>query len=97
VISRFQAFAFECSLCRYTKVREMVLAEVAAEDDGERPDFSAWAPSRDAMPPLKTGDLTEEQKEYVTWHAARREANMRAKVGGGGCAQVVKSVVTHGA
>jgi hypothetical protein len=39
-------------------VREMVLAEVAAEDDGERPDFSAWAPSRDAIKPLVTGDLT---------------------------------------
>ena len=26
-----------------------------------------------------TGDLTEEQKEFITWHAARREANLRAR------------------
>ena len=70
---------FSMNNAKRRKVREMVLAEVAAEEDGMRPDFSAWAPARDAIKPLTTGDLTEEQKEYVTWHAARREANMRAK------------------
>ena len=61
------------------KMRDQIIAEMASHDDGEKPDFSAWAPARDAMPPLKTTDLTEEQKEYVTWHAAQREANMRAR------------------
>ena len=70
---------FSMNNAKRRKVREMVLSEVAAEDDGARPDFSAWAPARDAIKPLTTGDLTEEQKEYVRWHAARREANMRAK------------------
>jgi len=70
---------FSMNNAKRRKVREMVLAEVAAEDDGERPDYSAWAPARDAIKPLLTGDLTEEAKEFVTWHAARREANLRAR------------------
>ena len=40
------------------KMRDQIIAEMASHDDGEKPDFSAWAPARDAMPPLKTTDLT---------------------------------------
>ena len=70
---------YSTNAAKRRKVRDMVLAEIATEDGDEKPDLTAWAPSRDAIKPLNTAELTEEQKEFITWHAARREANMRAR------------------
>jgi pre-mRNA-processing factor 17 len=63
-------------------MRDGVLAAaIAADPEGltEGRDVSAWAPARDATKPLSVDDLTAEAKEYVEWHAARREANMKAR------------------
>ena len=59
----------------------MLAAAVAADPGagGGPRDLSAWAPARDATKPLTVDELTEEAKEYVRWHAARREANLRRK------------------
>ena len=39
----------------------------------------AWAPARAAKPRVSREDLSSQQREYVEWHAARREANLRAR------------------
>ena len=62
------------------RVRDDALAAVGGEADAAAAgNFSAWAPDRVATKVLKPEDLTEQQKEYVKWHAERREANLRAR------------------
>ena len=79
---------FTSTAAKRRKVRDEVLAAAVAADPGAgggpggaplARDRSAWAPARDATKPLTVDELTEEAKEYVRWHAARREANLRRK------------------
>jgi len=82
---------FTSTAAKRRKVRDEVLAAAVAADPGASiggpganapplaRDRSAWAPARDATKPLTVDELTEEAKEYVRWHAARREANLRRK------------------
>ena len=73
---------FTSTAAKRRKVRDDVLAAAVAADPGAGGgprDLSAWAPARDATKPLTVDELTEEAKEYVRWHAARREANLRRK------------------
>ncbi len=73
---------FNANAAKRRRMRDGVLAAaIAADPEGltEGRDVSAWAPARDATKPLSVDDLTAEAKEYVEWHAARREANMKAR------------------
>ena len=63
-----------------TRAGRRALAAVGGEADAAAAgNFSAWAPDRVATKVLKPEDLTEQQKEYVKWHAERREANLGAR------------------
>ena len=57
--------------------RRKVRAELVAGGAGA--DGGAWAPARAAKPVVSREDLSSQQREYVQWHAARREANLRAR------------------
>jgi pre-mRNA-processing factor 17 len=57
--------------------RRKVRAELVAGGAGA--DGGAWAPARAAKPVVSREDLSSQQREYVEWHAARREANLRAR------------------
>ena len=73
---------FSMSGAKRRKVRDEALALIADADAGagagdER--GGAWAPARTAKPVVSREDLSSQQKEYIAWHAARREANLRAR------------------
>ena len=70
---------FDANAAKRRKVRGEILSARAASDASVA-DYGAWAPARDGSnKPLSLGDLSAEQMEYVKWHAARREANLRAR------------------
>jgi len=70
---------FDANAAKRRKVRGEILSAQAASDASVA-DYGAWAPARDGSnKPLSLGDLSAEQMEYVKWHAARREANLRAR------------------
>jgi pre-mRNA-processing factor 17 len=69
---------FTMSGAKRRKVRDDALARVA-DGAGDAADGGAWAPARAAKPVVSREDLSSQQKEYIEWHAARREANLRAR------------------
>ena len=70
---------FDANAAKRRKVRGEILSARAASDASVA-DYGAWALARDGSnKPLSLGDLSAEQMEYVKWHAARREANLRAR------------------
>ena len=70
---------FTMSGAKRRKVRDDALARVANGAGDAADDGGAWAPARAAKPVVSREDLSSQQKEYIEWHAARREANLRAR------------------
>lgn len=72
---------FSMTSAKRRKVRDEALAGVAIPDgDGDdSAAHGAWAPPRAPTPVVARDDLSVAQKEYVEWHASRREANLRSR------------------
>ena len=70
---------FSTSGAKRRKVRDEALASMAIDNESGEAQHGAWAPSRAPKPVVARDALTAPQKEYIEWHATRREANLRSR------------------